>query len=202
MNQSGCSFLQDRLNIQRIENTFLTSNTFVLSKDNECILIDCGDVEKIDDNLLVRAVLITHPHFDHIYGLTKLIEKCPECKIYILQGGTKYLESDKLNLSKYHETPYSFVSCFVIEVADGDTLDLLDNVQVKVYTTPGHNPTCATYLIGKYLFTGDSYIPRVKTVTNLPKANKQQALESELLIKGLWTEGVLLCPGHGEMVKR
>lgn len=147
----------------------------------------------------MRAVFLTHAHYDHIYGLTKLLERYPNCLIYVLKGGKEYLESDRLNLSKYHETPYTFISDNVCEVQDGDTIELLDGVGAKVYSTPGHNPSCATYMIENYLFTGDSYIPGVKTVVNLPKANKKQALESEQLIKSLLTDGIILCPGHGEI---
>ena len=60
------------MTLQRIENNFLSSNTYVLSDGDKTILVDCGDVEKIDENLLIDAVILTHPHFDHIYGLNKL----------------------------------------------------------------------------------------------------------------------------------
>lgn len=189
------------MTIRRIENVFLSSNTFVLSYGERSILIDCGDIENIDDGLHIDAVFITHPHIDHIYGLSKLLERQPSCKVYILKGGSEYLASDRLNLSRYHEKPYSFVSDNVCEVRDGDTIDIFEHIKVKVYATPGHNPICASYMIGRYLFSGDSYIPGIKTVVILPHANKIEAYKSEEIIKKLWTKDLILCPGHGEIVK-
>ena len=188
------------MTLQRIENNFLSSNTYVLSDGDKTILVDCGDVEKIDENLLIDAVILTHPHFDHIYGLNKLMVRCPSCKVYILRGGTEYLASDRRNLSRYHEAPYSFVSNNICEIRDGDIISVSENIKVKVYATPGHNPICASYIIGNYFFTGDSYIPGVKTVFTLPRSNKADALNSEEYIKLLWSEGIILCPGHGEIV--
>lgn len=188
------------MTLQRIENDFLSSNTFVLSDGNKTILIDCGDVEKIDEDLHIDAVFLTHPHFDHIYGLNKLMDRCPSCKVYILQGGAEFLASDRRNLSRYHETPYSFVSNNICEICDGDIISVSENIKVKVHATPGHNPICASYFIGNYFFTGDSYIPGVKTVFTLPRSDKADALSSEEYIKQLWVEGVILCPGHGEIV--
>ena len=190
------------MTLHRVENKFLSSNTFVLQDGDNAVLVDCGDVEKIDGNLHVDAVFVTHPHIDHIYGLKKLLERYPTCKVYILHGGSEYLASDRRNLSKYHEIPFSFVSDNIIEVNDGDVILISRSIKVKVYATPGHNPICASYQIGNFLFTGDSYIPGIKTVTVLPRANKEDALKSEVFIKKIWVEGVILCPGHGEIVKK
>lgn len=190
------------MTLRRIENDFLSSNTFVLSDGDKTILIDCGDVEDLDENLHIDAVFLTHPHFDHIYGLNKLLERQPICKVYIMNGGSRYLASDRQNLSRYHETPYSFVSDNICEIYDGDIIEISEKIKVRVYATPGHNPVCASYFIGNYFFTGDSYIPGVKTVFTLPHSNKTDALSSEENIKQLWVEGILLCPGHGEIIEK
>lgn len=190
------------MTLKRIVNEFLFSNTFVLRDDNKTILVDCGDVDKIDKRLRIDAVFITHPHIDHIYGLSKLLELHPSCKVYIYEGGREYLASDRLNLSRYHEKAYAFVSDNVCLVRDGDTIDISEHLKVKVYATPGHNPICASYMIGRYLFSGDSYIPGIKTVVILPRANKIEAYKSEEIIKKLWTEDLIICPGHGEIVKK
>ena len=77
----------------------------------------------------------------------------------------------------------------------GDSTELFDGICLKVIATPGHNPSCLTFQIGDYLFTGDSYIPDVKVVTNLPGGNKKQAQESLSMILKL-VEGKNICPGH------
>ena len=79
-------------------------------------------------------------------------------------------------MSFYHETPFLFEYTDRIRiVADGDEIVLSDELKAKVIATPGHHPSCLTYIIDNAIFTGDSYIPDVKVVTNLPKGNKKQA---------------------------
>lgn len=69
-----------------------------------------------------------------------------------------------------------------------------DGVQAKVYHTPGHNPSCLTYEVGDYLFTGDAYIPGVKVVTTLKGGDKAKAAESVERILRL-AEGKTVCAG-------
>ncbi|MCB6651666.1 MBL fold metallo-hydrolase, partial [Bacteroides salyersiae] len=52
-----------------------------------------------------------------------------------------------------------------------------------------------------YLFTGDSYIPNVKLVTNLPRSNKEKAKKSLERILGLIKDDTIVCPGHGAIIK-
>ena len=59
-----------------------------------------------------------------------------------------------------------------------DEVMLFENTTLKAIATPGHNPSCLCFEVGEYLFTGDSYIPGTKVVTNLPGGNKELAKES------------------------
>lgn len=99
-------------------------------------------------------------------------------------------------MSRYHETP--FVLEYpenIIPINDGDEIDLGNGLIAKAIFTPGHNPSCITWIIGDAVFTGDSYIPGIKTVTNLPHSNKSQAIESEKLIIKL-CESRTIFSGH------
>ena len=109
--------------------------------------------------------------------------------------GREMLLSDKLNLSRYHETPYV---CRYPErirlVEDGEILRF-GEVEAEALFTPGHSGSCVTWLIGDALFSGDSWIPGVKTVVNLPGADKALAKASEERIRSL-AAGHRLFPGH------
>ena len=157
-------------------------------------LIDPGD--EWDGFKDVRTVLLTHAHFDHIYGLNRLFELNPEAKVYTNEHGRMMLLDDRRNMSRYHEIPFVFHHPEHIAVVnDGDEIDVGENITVKAVFTPGHNPSCITWIVGDCLFTGDSYIPGIKTVTNLPGGNKHQAEESIHLIKEL-AVGRTIYPGH------
>lgn len=188
--------------LNRIVNSFFASNTYILQEDgtNDAYLVDVGDIEPIfDRGLNIKGVFITHGHFDHIYGIESLIAHYPDCKIYTNTIGREYLADMKLNLSKYHGTPVSFESTNFVEVVEDSEITIFDRYQVKVFETPGHNPSCLVFRLGKYLFTGDAYIPKVKLVTNVPKADKQFGFANRKRIKEkLIDEHTIVCAGHGE----
>ena len=58
------------MKIDRVIVGDLQTNCYVLSIDNNCLVIDPGDeynkIKKVIDNKKVVGVLITHNHFDHV----------------------------------------------------------------------------------------------------------------------------------------
>lgn len=191
------------LQIKEIVNSIFTSKTYILFKEGESKtwLVDIGDIEPVaafleDKHLLVEGVLLTHAHFDHIYGVVPLVEKFPECKVYLTEYAKKALASDKLNMSRYHENPISYEGENEIVVHEGDEIRLFENEPLmRFYETPGHNPGCLTMVLGDLIFTGDAYIPGVGVNTQLPFANKEQALQSVDRILKL-ADGKIILSGH------
>ena len=157
------------MTIHQVVNTIYRSCSYVLTQEHNSWVIDCGDVDKllpyIDGKL--NGVLLTHAHFDHIYGLNTLTSLFPGVPIYTNQSGLESL--------KY--------------------IDLFDEIRVKAVFTPGHSNDSITWVVDDMLFTGDSYIPGVKTVTNLPHSDKILASQSEIIIKQL-AENRTIYPGH------
>jgi len=156
--------------------------------------VDPGDVWEGFEG--VETVLLTHAHFDHIYGLNELVKLSPMVKVYTNEAGREMLQNAKKNMSFYHETPFVFSHPELIAVVnDGDEIKLDNGLVAKAVFTPGHNPSCITWVVGDMVFSGDSLIPGVKTVTNLPGGDRRQAVESELLIRQLAVARTIY-PGH------
>lgn len=169
-------------------NTLFASLTYRV----DTLLVDPGDTWEGFNN--IQSVLLTHAHLDHIYGLNELFRISPEAKVYTNEYGRVMLLDAKKNMSFYHETPFVFNHPErIVIVEDGDEIDLGDRTVAKAIFTPGHNPSCITWVIDDNIFTGDAYIPGLKTVTNLPGGNRQQAAESIDLIKRL-AIGKRICP--------
>lgn len=134
----------------------------------------CGDVDKIIAKIgrkNISGVLLTHAHYDHIYGLNKLVGKFPFVKIYTNEFGKKELTSQKQNFSKYNEGMDEFVFERlenVVIVKNGDTVvgDL------RIVETPGHDLSCLSFVDDERIFTWDAYIPRIKVTTTFPTSNK------------------------------
>jgi len=185
--------------IHIIVNTFFSSCTYVLTVDDFLWLVDCGDVEPIlplikGKNL--KGVLLTHAHYDHIYGLNELLRHFSNTLVYTNECGKDTLLNARKNMSLYHETPFVFEYPENIRIVnDGDMIELSYGLKAIVKATPGHHPSCLTYIIGDAIFTGDSYIPGTKVVTILPKGNKKLAQDSVEKIL-LMSEGRIIYPGH------
>ena len=193
------------LEVKQIVNRIFASNTYVISSDdsNDCWLVDVGDFEKVlhilPPSSVIRGVFLTHTHFDHIYGINELYKAFPECDVFTSEYGKGALYSSKKNFSLYHESPIEYEGSRVNVLTEGDVVLLYPNVGMKVYSTPGHCPSCLTYEVDNKLFTGDSYIPDVKVVSKLPRGNKELARASERRIIEL-SENLDIYPGHGPIV--
>ena len=188
------------LHLSNITNSIFTSKTYILSSEasDAVWLVDCGDFDKVEGVIgskTIAGVLLSHAHFDHIYGLPELLEKYPGCRIYTNESGCVALGDARHNLSRYHETPIVVTPNHIYLCDEGDEIPLFEGVSARVFATPGHHPSCLCFQVGDYLFSGDAYIPDVKVVTNLPGANKLQAQESVERILEL-AKGKVLCAGH------
>lgn len=191
------------MQVTRIVNSVFTSNTFVLTTDNSsyCWLVDVGDIEPILEVVgarKVKGIFITHTHYDHIYGINKLVERFPECVIYTSQHGKEGLFSDKLNFSRYHDDPMVFKGKHIEVLEEGNEISLFPNVMLKAIYTPGHDWSCMTYCTDEIIFTGDSCIPNIKVITSFPKSNKSEAQVSLERIQELCKTRDMY-PGHNEI---
>ena len=186
------------MKVRQIVNSIFNSCSYVIAQDYFSWLVDCGDVDRIVPWLdgRLRGVLLTHAHFDHIYGLNTLLELFPNVPIFANAAAREALLSDKLNFSKYHGDPFVLNTPEnVLQVEDGDRVSLFDGIVAQAVFTPGHSPGSVTWIVDDTIFTGDSFIPGMKTVTNLPHADKQLAAQSEELILDLSRRRIIY-PGH------
>ncbi len=184
--------------VTRVVNSVFNSCSYVVGDDERSWLIDCGDVDSILPLIKGRlcGVLLTHAHFDHIYGLNQLLSIFPHARVYTNAAGREALLSDKLNFSRYYGDPFTLLYPENVDiVADGQMLPLYGDTTASAVETPGHSPSCVTWIIGESVFTGDSHIPGVKTVTNIPHSDKDLAHQSEARILQL-AEHRLVYPGH------
>jgi len=167
-------------------------------------VIDPGDskpiIELLESNSkYLKGILITHSHFDHIYGINDLCEIYPDANIYASIQAKKGLLSAKLNRSYYAEIPFVVRSNNIITVQNNDNIPIFENMNALVIDTPGHNNDCLTFTINKHLFTGDALIPGIKIHTKSKFGDKIQARISIDKIVHSFCPDSLICPGHGDI---
>ena len=191
----------------RLVNSRFSSNTYILYKEGKIgvWLVDPGDFEPVADwigrtgHKCVDGVLLTHAHFDHIYGLNEVMSQFPHVKIFVSnECGRSLLYDDKKNGSKYTEE-----GPFVLHNLDADihfygTTQNLLGEEIDVIYTPGHSEDSVCFIIENYLFTGDTVIKDTRTVTKLRGGSADSLRISLRTLEQKRGHGLEVCPGHGE----
>lgn len=176
------------------------ANCYVLTEDETktALVIDPGvPSEELNDALLgynLKSILLTHGHFDHIFGCKALKEIYPDAKIYIHSADEGCLESNDLNLAgDFEETPGVAAD---IAVNNGDIIEFADTC-FYVLNTPGHSPGSVCYVDNnnKIIFSGDTLFCLTVGRTDFARGSFDDMMES---IKKLseFDDEFTVFPGH------
>jgi len=176
-------------NLKRIHKIVASSyanNCYIIvcKETNASAIIDTPiDHEKIiaeSESTDVQHILITHNHFDHLEGYSKLRNRFPLASIGIGNDDSNKLpEKDPAN-TLFQKDGYLKIG----------------NLTLNVIVTPGHTPGSTCYLIGNHLFSGDTLFPGGPGRTN-SSSDFHQIISS--ISKKLLTldPEIIVHPGHG-----
>ena len=160
------------------------NNAYVIvsRERKESIIIDTpAEPKKILEaarGTTVKAILITHNHFDHLMGFDE---------VRSATGAPVGIHKDDA-----HSLPVAPE----LDLKDGDEVRAGD-VVLRVIHTPGHTPGSLCFLYSKSLFTGDTLFPRGPGRTGTPK-DLQEVVQS-IATRLLTLPGeTIVYPGHGD----
>lgn len=155
-------------------------------KTNVSVLVDCPEYNEKMEELIgdteLRYILLTHGHYDHIGGLSKVQEKYG-CKIAVSEADAPMLASGRLSLGAFCGVSNPKVHPDLI-LSDGDKITLGDT-EISVIATPGHTKGGLCFLAGDYLFTGDTLFFCSCGRTDFPGGNANEMAESLKKLKSL-----------------
>jgi glyoxylase-like metal-dependent hydrolase (beta-lactamase superfamily II) len=177
----------------------LSTNCYILIDENsgDAIAIDIGGdegfllMEEIKNGFKIKAVLLTHAHFDHIGGVYKFFERGAD--VYIGSLDEKGVLDGSLNLSSVFG---SDVKPFKVKTAllGGEVLKFGD-IDVEVISTPGHTVGGVSYKVQNMIFCGDTLFDGSFGRIDFPGGNVVELCNSAK--KLLSYDGCVLYPGHG-----
>ena len=192
----------------KIENFVLGpvgTNCYIVINEGtkECFLVDMAAcppelVSHIKNSgLTVKAVLLTHGHFDHIMGLDRFLEEFP-APVYACAVEKELLESPQLNSSSgMLGQPYTFHGAQYVK--DGDLLDMA-GMKIQVIQTPGHTIGGCCYYIAdeQTLFSGDTLFRASIGRTDLPTGSMGALVRSVKEKILVLPDETRVYPGHME----
>lgn len=194
----------DNLKVKTLIVGNVQTNCYIISNSNtkEAIVIDPGDASaKIEDylnsnDLVCKAILLTHGHFDHILAAGELREKY-HVKIYIHEDDAALVSDPQMNVSLYL-TGNEFSLKPDILLKDKEQLSLAGQA-IRVIHTPGHTGGGVCYFLKEQgiLFSGDTLFRGSVGRADFPSGDEKKLIEGIKAKLMVLDESIKVYPGHG-----
>ena len=187
-------------------NLFQEQTYIVTGDSGRCAVVDPGfsdDIEKADffgrlesERLVPEAVLLTHGHFDHIFGVAELQSRYG-IPVYMNEADRKVMDDPDACLGRlWPRLPDR--SFRITPVRDGDVVETA-GLKFEVMATPGHTPGGICWLLRneKSMFTGDTLFAGAIGRTDLKYGEYDDEIRSIMEKLMLLDGDIRIYPGHG-----
>jgi len=162
-------------------------NTYVLSNEGQCFIVDPGCSNRTEEqelvsyiesnNLKVKAILNTHCHIDHILGNAFCCNTF-DAPLWMDSRDLPNLRSGKV-LSDMYGIPYQVSPEPDLLLDDQKTIKLNEH-ELELRFVPGHAPGHIVFINHslKWVIAGDTLFQLSIGRTDLPGGNHDQLLDS------------------------
>lgn len=190
------------------------TNCYFLYRDGEkdCIVVDPADqgagiYSALQRNgFQVRGILLTHGHFDHIWGLDALrdaVNAAAEAdglepvKVYAHEDERELLRDSHKNVSEQAGRPCTTYAD--VYVKDGQEMSLA-GMSLQVIATPGHTAGGCCYYFPEagILVAGDTLFAESVGRTDFPTGSMSTLVRSIQDKLFVLPDDTRVYPGHGE----
>ena len=189
------------------------TNCYFLYREGgaECIVVDPADqgvniFRALQKNgFRVAGILLTHGHFDHIWGLDELRdaanaasdEDAEPVKAYAYEAERVLLQDADKNVSRQAGRPCKTYAD--VYVKDGQELTIA-GMTCKVIATPGHTAGGCCYYFEEagFLLSGDTLFAESVGRTDFPTGSMSTLVRSVREKLFVLPDDTKVYPGHGE----
>lgn len=183
----------------------VATNTYIFYNDEskEAVVIDPAAKADIisafldEEKLSLKAILLTHAHFDHIGAAEELRNKY-NAKVYAHEAEQSVALDSAVNLSASMGRE-SLSLKFDRQLRDNEELELLGTI-IKVFHTPGHTVGGVCYFIPSenILFSGDTLFSCSVGRTDFPGGSSADLIRSIKERLFVLPDDTKVFSGHGE----
>ncbi len=182
----------------------IAANSYIVYKSGSphCAVIDPADAALIFDEtarlgVTVSHILVTHGHFDHIFGLAALKERTGAL-VYAHPDDAELLRDARKNFSAQQRTPLPPVTPDAL-VGDGDVIEAA-GLSFRVLHTPGHTRGGVSFYVAAEhaVFTGDTLFCQSVGRTDLPGGSARALMQSIVDKLMPLPDDTIVYPGHEE----
>lgn len=184
------------MKMKRIPAGIYDANCYIIwdEQSKEGIVMDPGGEEKTlikavkDENIKVKYILLTHSHADHTGAALKLKEefKAPLC-----------VNEEDYKMSVKGEEMYGNIEGEVDQYIKQGDIFKVGNMKIECIHTPGHTPGGVCFLIGNYIFTGDTLFSGSIGRTDFPGGSFEAIIKNIKEKLMILDNEIKVFPGHG-----